>query len=187
MDYKQYLRIRAQLTDYLREKLKTFDPEDPQYQELAEDLINWFNERGEDGAGIYAKLVEYSDDNILEGINAGAYDEFIEAYAEMIAGLEGTVLFRPFHELNGSYYPWRVEESSEEEFVSAWEHVYSIFQAEGADNAVFVFSPESLNSAGYDSVERILSEVKDQVDIIALDGYGPSPENQYKTLFNGLL
>ena len=48
MDYKQYLRIRAQLTDYLREKLKTFDPEDPQYQELAEDLINWFNERGED-------------------------------------------------------------------------------------------------------------------------------------------
>jgi len=124
--------------------------------------------------------------DILAGIRDGAYDAMIRDYARTIAALDKPVLVRPFHEFNLQWYPWSAGPGREEVFVDAWNRVYAIFQDEHADNALFVFCPYSLNAQGYESTEKILARIKDTVTIIALDGYGPSPESPDGALFNGL-
>jgi len=139
------------------------------------------------GSEVYEQIISDVDAlSILQSINNGVYDCIFRDYASAAAAVDSPVLLRIFHEFNGHWYPWTVEQSDESEFISAWNRVYDIFRQQGADNALFVYSPFILNEKGYDRVERILAAIKDTVSIIALDGYGPSPDNPQGLSFNEL-
>ena len=139
------------------------------------------------GEGVYERLLaDTAKGDILSGIRDGVYDPIIRDYAQAAAELNKPMLLRIFHEFNGVWYPWTIDGGKEDNFVAAWSRIYNIFQEEGASKVSFVFSPFSLNNQGYDPVERILSRLKDKIDIIAFDGYGPSPENPQSTGFSGL-
>jgi hypothetical protein len=52
------------------------------------------------------------------------------------------ILLRFAHEMNDPYrYPWGPQNNAPEEFIAAWRHVRERFDAAGADNVLWVWSP----------------------------------------------
>src|SRR5581483_7718424 len=78
----------------------------------------------------------------LARIAAGAFDSYIRSYAEQIKGYGGPVMLRPFHEMDGFWYPWggTVNGNSPAAFVAAWRHIHHIFDQVGATNVTWVWS-----------------------------------------------
>jgi hypothetical protein len=81
----------------------------------------------------------------LARIAAGAFDSYIRSYAEQVKRFGGPVMLRPFHEMDGTWYPWggTVNGNSPAAFVAAWRHIHDIFQEVGASNVTWVWSVNS--------------------------------------------
>lgn len=89
-----------------------------------------------------------SDTTTLPTIAAGRDD----AYLRRIAGqarADRVPLGLDFdHEFNGDWYPWGAhgsQHATAAEFVAAWRHLHDVFTAEGADNVIWVWSPNVIN------------------------------------------
>jgi hypothetical protein len=78
----------------------------------------------------------------LARIAAGAFDSYIRSYARQIKRFRGPVMLRPFHEMDGTWYPWggTVNGNSARSFIAAWRHVHNIFEEVGATNVTWVWS-----------------------------------------------
>ncbi len=81
---------------------------------------------------------------LLKNINSGQYDKYITIYAKSIRNYGGEVMLRFAHEMNGNWYPWGSTFNTPNEYVSAWQHVHDIFEANGATNATWVWSPNEI-------------------------------------------
>ena len=102
-------------------------------------------------------------------IAAGHWDEYIRAWAVELAGTGVPVYLRPFPEMNGDWVPWNGEP---EVFRAAWRRMVAIFDFEGADNVLWVFSPNVTDSPRTASNRMELYYPGDDVvDVLALDGY----------------
>lgn len=84
----------------------------------------------------------------MDDIAAGVHDEYIDSWAEAAADYGRPILLRPFHEMNGFWYPWSVgvNGNSADDYVAGWRHVVDRFDAAGADNVGFVWSINTLAS-----------------------------------------
>ncbi len=78
----------------------------------------------------------------LARIADGAFDSYIRSYAEQVKKFGGPVMLRPFHEMDGDWYPWggTVNGNSVRSFIAAWRHVHDIFDEVGATNVTWVWS-----------------------------------------------
>jgi hypothetical protein len=78
----------------------------------------------------------------LARIAGGAYDDYIRAYADAVRAYGGPLMLRPFHEMDGFWYPWggTVNGNTPRVFVAACRHVHRIFDEEGATNVTWVWS-----------------------------------------------
>ena len=78
----------------------------------------------------------------LARIAGGAFDSYIRSYAEQVKKFGGPVMLRPFHEMDGTWYPWggTVNGNSPAAYVAAWRHVHDIFDQIGATNVTWVWS-----------------------------------------------
>lgn len=121
----------------------------------------------------------------LDSFTRGDHDEYLRAWAREAKAFGHTVWIRPFHEMNGNWYPWAgtVNGNSPADFVPAWNHVRDIFREEGATNVKFVWCPniESIDAAGNVGTKANAISVywpgADNVDHIALDGYNFGPDS----------
>jgi Glycosyl hydrolase family 26 len=79
----------------------------------------------------------------LRNILAGRFDSYIRSWARVIAAYHGTVRLRFAQEMNGNWYPWseQANGNSPHEFVRVWRHIHRLFDAEGARNVEWVWSP----------------------------------------------
>jgi beta-mannanase len=126
-----------------------------------------------------------------QSIAAGRYDSYIRSYARQVKALHGTVAIRLFHEMNGDWQPWSVgtNGASNTDIINAWRHVHDIFEAEGATNAKFVFSPNERHTEWTDSHPYADYYPGDAyVEYLALDGYNwgsahNSPWHSFDQLF----
>lgn len=84
----------------------------------------------------------------MDDIADGVHDAYIDGWAEAAAGYGRPILLRPFHEMNGFWYPWSVgvNGNTAEDYVAGWRHVVDRFDAAGADNVSFVWSINTLAS-----------------------------------------
>jgi hypothetical protein len=73
-------------------------------------------------------------------VAAGLQDDYIRSVARAITSVQGPVVIRYAHEMNGYWYPWHNNPSA---YVQAWRHVVSVFRNEGATNAFFIWSASS--------------------------------------------
>jgi hypothetical protein len=119
----------------------------------------------------------------LASFLAGDHDTVIDESAERIASFGGPVMIRFAHEMNGDWYPWNESVNTNEpgEFVAVWRYVHDRFQAAGATNAVWVWSP---NVTTYlpTPLERFWPG-DDYVDVVGLSGYlraGQSFEERFR-------
>jgi len=97
------------------------------------------------------------------------------------------VLWRPFHEMNGSWYWWgandRTSPSNREDYIALWEDMYETFTKElKLDNLIWVYGPNA-SSPGYTQPVDFYYPGSKYVDIVGVDIYSKVPEfKDYETL-----
>lgn len=110
----------------------------------------------------------------LDTIANGSWDGYLRTFARSTKAFGRTIYLRPFHEMNGNWYPWAgtVNGNEPSDFIPAWQRMRNIFTEEGATNVKFVWCPNN------DSVPNTsANEIRDYwpgdayVDYIAIDGY----------------
>ncbi|HET6351028.1 MAG TPA: glycosyl hydrolase [Coriobacteriia bacterium] len=106
-------------------------------------------------------------------ITNGVADAYLHAYAKSAKAFGSEIWFRPFHEMNGNWYPWSgTGNGTPAQVVAAWKHVHDIFVAEGATNVKFVWCPngESVPNTSANSIEKYWPGDA-YVDMAAIDCY----------------
>lgn len=119
----------------------------------------------EDKGGVAMITWEAWDRNV-RAMARGDYDDYLRRSAREAAAWKRPILMRPLHEANGDWYPWGlgVNGNSAEDHRAAWRHIVEVFRSEGADNVLWVWSP---NVGQFDS----LFPGDKWIDWVALDGY----------------
>lgn len=79
----------------------------------------------------------------LSKIIDGRFDGYVTRFATAVRDQRWPVAIRLAHEMNGHWYPWSERRSGNRkgQFVRAWRHVHDIFTRVGADNVLWVWSP----------------------------------------------
>lgn len=118
----------------------------------------------------------------LSHIIDGDYDSYIRSWAEGVKSLPYIIAIRFAHEMNGNWYPWGIftNGNTVDEYVTAWRHVHDIFTRIGADNVIWVWSPNII----YNDVTNLakLYPGNNYVNWIGLSGYYGTPGMmQYKS------
>ncbi|MDO5294638.1 MAG: glycosyl hydrolase [bacterium] len=122
-------------------------------------------------------------DQILEG---GAYNDVYNAYLDMIAdyALElqnenVPILFRPFHENNGSWFWWG-STTSVESYKAIYRYMVDYLEEKGVHNLLYVYSPNGPLASEEEYLERYPGD--EYIDIVAFDYY--DDYNSYPAEFN---
>jgi beta-mannanase len=101
----------------------------------------WLNDFNEEE---FTFLTKKKDKNYqgMKEIAAGKFDAYIDKWA-LAAKQFGLPFFLRFgHEMNDPYrYPWGPQNNTPEDFIAAWHHVVDRFNALGATNVIWVWSP----------------------------------------------
>ncbi len=106
---------------------------------------------------------------ILKEIVNGKWDDFFKRFARQARDHNSKIYYRFGYEMNGDWFPWCGKSKL---FVSAWRHVWKIFNKEHADSIFWVFSPSVIY--GQLTFEKDVLPYypgDEYVDIVALDGY----------------
>lgn len=84
-----------------------------------------------------------------EVVTSGEYDEHIREWAKGAKSYGKPMFLRFAHEMNGNWYAWGdLNENSADEYIAMWRHVHKIFTEVGADNVIWVWSPNNTNHFG---------------------------------------
>lgn len=100
----------------------------------------------------------------------------VQKLARYLASLDCEVHFRPFFEMNGTWFSFGADNITPQQFIVGWRRVWDVFQEERANNVKFVFSPNSTVNA-YPIEPYYPGD--DVVDIVALDAYDKSNGNPF--------
>jgi len=73
----------------------------------------------------------------------GEYDEYLRDFARQLKEFGHPVMFRLDNEMNGTWtvYSGIATMCDPDLYIEAWRHIYTIFQEEKADNALWIFNP----------------------------------------------
>jgi mannan endo-1,4-beta-mannosidase len=82
-------------------------------------------------------------DASIPGIAGGAYDDYLQAYADAVRDFRHPVVIAFGHEMNASWYSWGYGHVVPATFVAAWRHIWTIFRQEGADNVTWLWAVQA--------------------------------------------
>lgn len=107
----------------------------------------------------------------LGRIARGDFDAYIDSWATGLAAYGGPVYLRFAHEMNGTWYPWAVGTNGNtvDDYVSAWRHVHDRFDAAGAENVRWVWSPLATGPEDGHLTQAYPGDA--YVDWVGLDGF----------------
>jgi len=100
------------------------------------------------------------------------HNAYIDSWAGQLAAYGGTVLLRFAHEMNGHWYPWATGYNDNEpiDYIAAWKCLRERFAAAGADNVLWVWSPNIVYGDRATDLATLYPGDA-EVDWLALDGY----------------
>ncbi|CAN5510452.1 hypothetical protein BH23CHL2_BH23CHL2_23980 [soil metagenome] len=139
------------------------------------DKIEWVLDRGS------IPMITWEPWNTQNGVNqadyslrqitSGTHDLYIRSWAQGAKTIDGPIYLRFAHEMNGNWYPWSagVNGNSADDYINAWIHVHGIFEAEGATNVQWIWSPNR-DYPGSVSLPSLYPG-DTYVDWVAIDGY----------------
>lgn len=104
----------------------------------------------------------------LQAVSEGQQDSVIDAWATKAKNFGGEILYRPWWEMNGTWYPW----GRSSYYVAAWKRLYSRVKAI-APNVKFVWCPNTIWDAASDPAPWFPGEA--YVDFVGMDGYNAGP------------
>ena len=105
----------------------------------------------------------------VKDIASGVYDTYIRSWAQGVKAHGDPVYLRPFPEMNGDWLGWN---GQPEALVAAWQRMHYLFEAEGASNVRWVWSP-NVTDWPRTRANRMENYYPGEayVDVLALDGY----------------
>ena len=96
-----------------------------------------------------AAMVSWNLPMTSNQVTNGSQDSYLWAQAQAVKNYGGPVFIRLDWEMNADFYPdWNLPGVTPAMYIAAWQHVYGIFQKEGATNAAFVWCPNLWNGPG---------------------------------------
>ncbi len=130
-------------------------------------------------------------DYALARILDGEYDDYIDEWANGLASTEQPVILRFGHEANGDWYPWAEARNgnSSGEFVATWRYLHDRFTQAGADNVIWMWSP-NVNPRGKWPMTGVFPG-DDYIDLVGLVGYWghfgetPTEVGTFESVFGG--
>ncbi len=115
-----------------------------------------------------------------------AYLDIIADYAKRLQSEGIPILFRPFHENNGSWFWWG-SGTSVESYKSMFRYAEEYLQASGVHNMIYVYSPNGPFSSESKYMERYPGD--EYIDVLAFDyydDYNTYPATSDGSFFAGL-
>lgn len=110
------------------------------------------------------------DPSHVANIPTGAFDAYIDSWAQGLKSFGKPVYLRLFHELNNQSYPWAygVNGNTAQDLIAAWRYVHDRFARIGAANVQWVWSPNTENTL---IAFNALYPGDAYVDWLGVDGY----------------
>ena len=139
------------------------------------------------GNEFYDYSPNYTDGDCAKKILPGGelndkYRRFLDMIAEFaslcidVEGEKIPMIFRPFHECNGSWFWWGKEFVSDEDFITLFRYTIDYLMGEkGVDNFIVAYSPNGPVKDDKDYLERYPGD--EYIDILGLDYYHDKPHN----------
>jgi len=139
------------------------------------------------GNEFYDYSPNYTDGDCAKKILPGGelnekYRRFLDMIAEFaslcidVEGEKIPMIFRPFHECNGSWFWWGKEFVSDEDFISLFRYTIDYLMDEkGVDNFLVAYSPNGPVNDEKDYLERYPGD--EYIDVLGLDYYHDKPHN----------
>lgn len=116
---------------------------------------------------------------VTEVLPGGKQEEKFKKWLTIVGEFFGTlkdgsgksvpIIFRPYHEHNGSWFWWGADKTSDEEFVQLWRYTVTYLRdTMGVHNLLYAFSPDKVKS----EAEYLQKYPGDEwVDILGIDVY----------------
>ena len=98
-----------------------------------------------------------------------AYIDMIAEYAHRLQEHNIPVIFRPFHENNGSWFWWGGEHMSEQDSIKLYQYLVEQLQERNVHNFLYIYSPNGPFNSEKDYMARYPGDK--YVDILAIDSY----------------
>jgi beta-mannanase len=108
----------------------------------------------------------------LRDIYTGKFDPFLTTWAQAAAAQNMTFVLRFAQEMNGNWYTWSDGQfgNARGDYVKAWRHVHDVFAANGADEVIWNWSPNRVDSLSDRTLGRFYPG-DDYVDWAGVSGY----------------
>ncbi len=110
----------------------------------------------------------------VAAITNGSKDAYLRTFADQAKQFGDEIWIRPFHEMNGDWYPWggSTNGNSPAAVIAAWRHVHDVFESRGASNVKFVWCVNN-DSVPYTTANGIAKYWPGDayVDYTSIDGY----------------
>jgi mannan endo-1,4-beta-mannosidase len=86
----------------------------------------------------------------VAAITRGAYDSYLQSYADSVRSYGHAVVIGFGHEMNAPWYSWGYGHVPARTFVAAWRHIVSLFRDQGAQNVTWLWTiNQDLPSTGH--------------------------------------
>ena len=117
----------------------------------------------------------------LASIASGQYDAYLRSFASAVRGYQHPVIIGFAPEMNGNWYDWGNGHTSPSTYIAAWRHVVNVFQAEHADNVIWLWTVNSINASG--APLKQWWPGASYVTWIGIDGYYYQPTDTFNSVF----
>jgi len=111
------------------------------------------------------------------GANHAWYKTKLDKVASVVSNLKGSngelipIIFRPFHEFDGSWFWWGANFCSPEEYKTAYKFTVDYLKnTKGVHNILYAFSPDNSYSTSTNYLSRFPGD--GYVDVLGMDNYG---------------
>lgn len=111
------------------------------------------------------------------GVNNTWYKTKLDKVASVISNLKGSkgelipIIFRPFHEFDGSWFWWGADYCSAGDYKAAYQFTVEYLRdTKGVHNIIYAFSPDNSYSTLADYLSRYPGDA--YVDVLGMDNYG---------------
>lgn len=111
------------------------------------------------------------------GVNHEWYKKKLDKVASVISNLKGSkgelipIIFRPFHEFDGSWFWWGADFCTAEEYKTAYQFTVTYLRdTKGVHNLLYAFSPDNSYTTSANYLSRYPGDK--YVDVLGMDNYG---------------
>jgi mannan endo-1,4-beta-mannosidase len=117
----------------------------------------------------------------VSAIAAGDYDIYLRTYADAVRDFGHPVVIGFGHEMNAPWYSWGNGQTPASTFVAAWQHIVTLFRAQGAENVTWLWTLQA-DEPGTGPVESWWPGAS-YVNWVGIDGYYYRPSDTFTSVF----